>query len=214
LPLTGPLPRIKEASAIRSRGSSLHGGNSARSVIGAEDHDRVLGNFRPSDRVQNLAHPLVHPSKDVGILAEPPGIGLVKVRMHGLRRVEVRKPNVGEERLLTSGVRPDVVHSSLGDHLIEVWAHRQVQLISCLRRAPLLRLPELWRINVSGLGERPVRCVRGVASLVNGVPVAPPLIEAKAGGKSVICLTAMPLTPRRRRVPGIREELRNRVLSR
>ena len=65
---------------------------------------RVVGDPGLLHAVHDLPDPVIHLGDEVRVLAQPIRGRLVEVRVHRLRRVHVREPDVGEERLVGFGL--------------------------------------------------------------------------------------------------------------
>ena len=100
--------------------------------------------------VHDLPDPMIHLGDQVRVLAQPIRGRLVEVRVHRLRRVHVREPDIGEERLIGSSLTRYEVGRVLDDQLIEERAHLDIQLshrrlVATFRPLPDLRgLDPLW----------------------------------------------------------------------
>ena len=181
-------------------------------VVAGEDDDRVVADPRFIHAVHDLPEPVVHLGHEVRVHSEPRGIGLIEIGVHLRRRVQVREPDIGEERLVALGGPLDVIGGLPDDQFVQEGTHLQVQLAHRRGLLALLAFPDFGRLDSLRPDQLPERRVRRIAGLIDAVLVAPPLVEALVGRQPALDLAEMPLTPQRCRVTRVREQLGDRVL--
>ena len=71
-------------------------------VVAGEHEEGIVGNACLCEAVHDLADSMVQLGDEIGVQTQPRRIGLIEVGVDRFGRVHVRKPDVGEERLIAS----------------------------------------------------------------------------------------------------------------